>query len=175
MKNERYHTNYKGQLVDNTKDWEYKPLTKKTPVEMLNNLNDEFEKIDELFRKAGLKGYDYDVLRKIMDKVFRFHHKRWNSLLAEANVIEDTIVVNGKKVSAEELCEKFNLQNTALWEALLENNERTSDMETMQQKINVLYTEIMMAKEHMGIDEWEDFKSRRKELEKKVGVEWIRV
>ena len=77
-------------------------------------------------------------------------------------------------VTIDGVVDDLNSQRVQLWEQYKEIEELESDMEIMQQKINILYTEIMMAKEHMSKDEWVDFKKRRVELEEKVGVKWIR-
>lgn len=170
MKKQRYHTNYKGELIDNTKDWEYKPITKKTPVQMLNNLNDEFEKIEQLFKDTGLDGYNYNILEKIMKNA-----KNDNiNLLTDAKIMPDgRVKYDGMRHTLEETVDTMNLQRMQLWENSKRLEEMTDDIDAMQQKINILYTEIMMAREHMKKDEWEEYKNRRKELEDKVGVEWV--
>ena len=176
MKKGRYHTNYKGQLIDNTKDWEYKPLTEKTPIQMLNNLNDEFERIDALFKSVGFEKYDYNILEKIMFNLFNKTMQDTDSLLVDVVIDENNqIRMDNKLLSLNQVVDLLNHQRTELWECQRKQERKSSDMESMQQKINVLYTEIMMAKEHMSHSEWEEFRNRRKELEEKVGVEWIRV
>lgn len=173
---QRYHTNYKGELIDNTKDWEYKPLTNTTPVQMLNKLNEEFEKINKLFQSVGFKEYDYKILEKVMTETMNRTPQNTRPFLTEAKLSQNgqKIIYNNKEHTLEETVKDMNNIRLRLWKTSMENEKKTKTIEDMQTKINVLYTEIMMSKEHMKPEEWEEYKTRRKELEQKVGVKWIR-
>lgn len=69
----------------------------------------------------------------------------------------------------------LNEQHNEIIKLLDENDEYEKDSEVMQQKINVLYHEVLMAKEHMTSQGWERFKQRRKEREEEVGIKWVKL
>lgn len=83
---------------------------------------------------------------------------------------------------AQKVCDYLNEQQNKTktfkelaLDLLDENEEYEKDSENMQQKINVLYHEVLMAKEHMTSQEWERFKQRRKEREEKLGIKWVKL